>query len=373
VTADTRRHTVLVVDDDADVLRTLEYALGQRFRLVTAASGAEALDLLAATQVSVLLTDERMPGMSGVELCARARELRPGLTCMILTAYADLQAATDAINRGQVRRFLRKPWEQSTLEREIEGALAQVTADREAQQLGQQLMQAAPAQVAAIIQGQLRHELRKILQSLRIQQERALRRVERTLGTGVSSPELTEARDAQRAALDALDLVKKVLSRYGRSAESMSLELPECDVTTVVDTTVRLLHHTVDTVAQLHVRHAAPVRARVPGSLLAQIVVNLVTNAAQAIETTSRHGLISVEVDAAEHDAVLRVRDDGPGMPKEDLEHIFEAGYPTRTEGRGFGLAIVHDLATGAGGTVTVESVPGVGTTFEVRLPRLRV
>src|SRR5689334_24482036 len=98
-------YPVLFVDDEPQNLVVFRYAMEDHFTVLTAQSGAEALQLLQRHQIAVLLADQRMPAMSGVELCARARELQPDAVRIIITAYADIHAAIDAINQGQVSRY----------------------------------------------------------------------------------------------------------------------------------------------------------------------------------------------------------------------------------------------------------------------------
>jgi thioredoxin reductase (NADPH) len=112
--------TLLVVDDDIDVLqavtRDLRGRYGREHRVVRASSGAEALELLGelserGTAVALVLSDQRMPGMDGVTLLSRAKETCPGAKRVLLTAYADTDAAIAAINNSQVHFYLTKPWD----------------------------------------------------------------------------------------------------------------------------------------------------------------------------------------------------------------------------------------------------------------------
>lgn len=109
------RATILVVDDDALVLGLLRETLSAQFEVLTASSGNEALALLAGREVDVLLADQRMPGMTGVALAAKAREVRPHIVSVLLSAYADPKDFIAAINHGQVFRFISKPWDHHDL------------------------------------------------------------------------------------------------------------------------------------------------------------------------------------------------------------------------------------------------------------------
>ena len=87
-----------MVDDERPNLLVLTAELSGSFAILTASSGDEALDLLRHNKVSVVVTDQRMPGMNGTELCAQIRDEHPYVYCIIVTAYADFRSATDAIN-----------------------------------------------------------------------------------------------------------------------------------------------------------------------------------------------------------------------------------------------------------------------------------
>jgi two-component system response regulator HupR/HoxA len=103
--------TVLIVDDERRVLDALEAILAAEFRVLRAESGAQALELLAAHEVAVIVTDQRMPGMTGVELLERSHAVAPDVVRIVLTAYTDVDSLMDAINRGHIHHFLAKPWD----------------------------------------------------------------------------------------------------------------------------------------------------------------------------------------------------------------------------------------------------------------------
>jgi len=107
--------TVLVVDDEPRVLDALEAILAAEFRVLRAGHGEEALRLLDAEDAAVILTDYRMPGMSGVELLRRSQELAPGAIRIVLTAYTDVDSLMDAINTGRIYHFIPKPWDPNEL------------------------------------------------------------------------------------------------------------------------------------------------------------------------------------------------------------------------------------------------------------------
>ncbi|MBI5923669.1 MAG: EAL domain-containing protein [Betaproteobacteria bacterium] len=107
---------LLLVDDEANILSALKRLLRRDgYQILTAASAEEGLELLARHKVGVLLSDQRMPGMSGTEFLSRVKVMYPNIIRMILSGYTDVNSITEAINRGEVYKFLTKPWEDEPL------------------------------------------------------------------------------------------------------------------------------------------------------------------------------------------------------------------------------------------------------------------
>jgi len=113
---DEARSTLLLVDADVSILATLKRLLRrENYHILTATNSEEALALLAEQEIGVILIDQRMPGMSGTELLARARTMNPKTVRMVLSGYTALDSLTEAINRGEIYRFLTKPWDDAEL------------------------------------------------------------------------------------------------------------------------------------------------------------------------------------------------------------------------------------------------------------------
>ena len=119
-------HTLLLVDDDPAILSLMNRMLcHEGFRILTAESGEQALNLLASNSVGVVIADQRMPNMSGVELLSRVRGLYPDTVRMVMSAQVDVDTVTEAINQGAVYRVLAKPWDDAVLRATVKDALAQ--------------------------------------------------------------------------------------------------------------------------------------------------------------------------------------------------------------------------------------------------------
>ena len=118
------KHRVLFVDDEERILTALKTIFRNKYHVLTAANGMEALDFIKRFKIPVVVSDQRMPGMLGVELLRRAREITPDSVRILLTGYSDLASIVGSINDGEVFRFISKPWDNQELQRVVAEAVA---------------------------------------------------------------------------------------------------------------------------------------------------------------------------------------------------------------------------------------------------------
>ena len=117
------KHKILIVDDEPANLRALERLFREQYDVLTAPSGAEALELLNHHDVALLVTDQRMPELTGIELLKKTVTLRPRMVRIILTGYTEVDALVEAINCGHVYRYVTKPWTNEELRLTVKRAL----------------------------------------------------------------------------------------------------------------------------------------------------------------------------------------------------------------------------------------------------------
>lgn len=123
-------YKIMVVDDEAANLRLLERLFRGDYTVVTAESGAEALKALEQHDVALLITDQRMPGMTGIELAERTAPLRPHMVRIILTGYTDVESLVEALNGGHVYKYVTKPWNNDDLRLTVGRALEHYETNR---------------------------------------------------------------------------------------------------------------------------------------------------------------------------------------------------------------------------------------------------
>jgi response regulator RpfG family c-di-GMP phosphodiesterase len=134
-------HSILCVDDEKNILNSLRRLLRQEnYNLLTASSGAEGLKLLEETHVQLVISDQRMPEMSGVDFLSQVREKYPEIIRIILSGYTDVNSITEAINKGHIYKFILKPWDDQNFFLEIRQALQKYDLIEDNQRLHQQVL-----------------------------------------------------------------------------------------------------------------------------------------------------------------------------------------------------------------------------------------
>ncbi len=136
------KETVLIVDDQPEVLHSLERLLKKEWTVRLAANGPDALGLLAKGGTAVIISDQRMPGMTGVEFLEKSMEAAPEAVRMLITAYADIQASIEAVNRGKIFYYISKPWEPEELVLIVRRAVEHFRLQEENRSLTRRLMEA---------------------------------------------------------------------------------------------------------------------------------------------------------------------------------------------------------------------------------------
>lgn len=372
---------VLYVDDESINLRVFEANFRSRFRVITCASGAEALEILSARpqEFAVLISDQRMPGMTGVELLEKARAIAPDVRRMLITAYADMQAVMDAVNRGQVVRYFVKPWVKDDLAAALEDAVGLYSLQLRLREIEARMLRserlAAIGQVSAGVAHELMNPvsymtqnvstLRRELETLRTFAERVLEKkpdaeVRQTLE---ELPSLIDDIESGATHIRQIALTVRSQAR-GEDVESTA------DVHEVIDFAVKLARVELRQKARIQ-SHGERLKVRVGPVKLSQLVLNLVVNSAQAMDHLPRAGMIEIRWWREQDRCRIDVIDNGNGIPRNLQQKVFEPLFTTKPVGigTGLGLSICRDIVTEAGGELRLRSTPGEGTTVELTLP----
>jgi signal transduction histidine kinase len=378
---------LLVVDDEPGVLRSVHDLLRIDYHVVTCESGACALEILrSSAAIDVIMSDQRMPGMSGVEVLRQAREIRPEATRLLFTAYTDIRTVVDAINQGHVFRYLSKPWEPEELEAMVRQAVEHrnliVEKNRllaELQETNAKLLEANRLKGAFIEVAS--HELNTpvtvvlgMLELWRMTQGATASPAERQWVERIAAA-------AGRLASTVERMLKLVRNRdFSNSIQKDPLDLEQV-MRAVLDQLAPYLELRRQSVTVEISPDVGPIRADTPK--IADVLTNLLAN---AVKFTPDGGTIRVqahrEVESPEWVRVS-VTDQGMGVPPDAQSHLFEpfftgfdtlrhssGDYQFGKRGIGLGLWLVKSFVELHGGRVEVSSTVGQGSTFAFLLPR---
>jgi signal transduction histidine kinase len=366
---------VLYIDDEPENLLVLKGTVEDELEVITAADGESGLALLAQHEVGVILADQRMPGMSGIDVLERAKAVAPDAVRVMITAYANINEAITAINLGAVERYIKKPWDAVELVSMLREALSTYDTRRKLRALDRRLIETERVYSLGVVAATVAHELRGQLTGV----------------TGLASVVRIKA-DSLRTHLDAGDLgaVHETLDDIGRSVGDLVMSAEQVlqitrgmelgqrqsersiiDVREVVTLITRMLRGEIARVGALEIdlpKDLPPVRGA--RHKLGQVLLNLVVNALQALPAVRRAtNRVAVRVRHTTERLLIEVEDNGPGVPAEAASRIFDPFFTTKTEGgTGLGLAISRRIVEEMGGQISFDSRPGC-TCFAVSLP----
>ncbi len=378
---------VLVVDDEPDVLRSVHDLLRIDYEVVTCLRASEALDhLKAAPDVAVILSDQRMPGMNGVELLQQARLIRPETTRLLFTAYADIHAVIAAINQGHVFRYITKPWEAEELESVIRQAVERHDMIVERNQLLAELQTAnAKLTEANRLKGVFlevaSHELNTpVTVVLGLTDLWKL-----SLPAEAAGPERQWVERINGAARRLARTVQRMFKLIENKDFGQTLELETVDIEPLVRAAIDELTPYLEARGQGIDLAIEPQLGSVDGdsAKIMDILINLLAN---AIKFTPDRGTIRVQAQSLEGNPEwvrVVIKDQGSGVHPSEQQHLFEpfftgfdtlhhssGDYQFGKRGIGLGLFLVKTFVELHGGRVEVQSTPDCGSSFGFLLPR---
>ncbi len=380
---DAGRPRVLIVDDEQESLNLLQRTLRGLYHTCLARDGQEGLRCLASKPAAVVISDQRMPGMTGVEFLAEASQRFPYTQRILLTGYTEVEGLIDAINTGQVFGYLAKPWHPddllATLRRAVETHQLLRDKDRllkDLQTKNEELtglldqtkrLEAAKIQAerwAALgkLAGMIAHDLRNPLTAIRCQAGLLL---DGELGA--------EARNrSTRAILDQAHLMGHTIDELLLFAKP---EDPRSDLRPyVLSALVASLRESFSPrcetkAVHLQVRLAYRGEVWIRPPQMYRVLENLLQNALEAVREGGQILIASEAICPGE--VVIRVADSGPGIPASIRQSLFEP-FVTRDKpgGTGLGLAIVRKIVSEHGGRLWEDPWELKGACFHLVLPK---
>lgn len=374
------RPGILYVDDDEANLTVFDATCGFELQCFTARGGDEAMEVMRSHEIGVLLTDQRMPGMTGIELAEKVRDEFPDTIRMLITAYSDLSVAIEAINRGHIRRYLRKPWDGRELKAALREALDLYSTRMRAKEMERRLLVTERVYALGVVAAGIGHELRNPigwissnLGALRNGIQDARERLARpNFDPKVIVDQLDEMQEAISDSIEGIGRIEEIAAGIELSTRRTEEGEP-VNLADVLRLTLRSVQGELRMRAHLELdTHPVPM-VRGSRTRLGQVVLNLVVNAIEALPDRPRaENLIRVRLMQRPQAVRLEVEDNGTGITPEALSRIFDPFFTTKDAGgTGLGLAISRRIIVEHGGQIDVEPVAGGGVRFAVTLPAL--
>ncbi|MFN7539685.1 MAG: hybrid sensor histidine kinase/response regulator [Bacteroidota bacterium] len=354
-------HTIriLYIDDELNNLLSFQAAFRRHFDILIATTASEGLEILEQNEVEVIIADQRMPKMTGVEFFNIVLEKYPDPIRILLTGYADINALEDAINKGEIWRYIKKPWDQNELQNTIINAYE--------------------------IYDTRRRLKYKMLELERVNEE--LNRFVYSTSHDLRSPLANIMGILNMAKIDAkTDSAPKYLNMIEGCVQKMDLfihkiieyykgirlenEIEEVEFTVLFRDSIEL-NHMVNPRIHFDMMVQQDVHFFTDAFRLSLIINNLVSNAVKYQRPNEEHPFVELKAEVNSREAVIEIRDNGVGIVPDHLNKIFDIFFRSSDfkNGLGIGLYIVKEALNRIKGKIEVSSEPGKGTQFKLIIP----
>jgi signal transduction histidine kinase len=376
--------SVIVVDDELNILNSLRRLFkDENYGVFTTSDSAEALKCLNDNKVKVFISDQRMPNINGVDLLKQVKDAHPNTMRILFTGYTDLKIAEDAINKGEVYRFINKPWDDKELltivrdsierfdlgERNRQMALEIQNQNTELITLNTKLKNMYEAQKA--FSSTVSHELRTPLCAMK-----ALIDIVLSGTAGDLTPDQKNFLQRASSNVDRLSrLINDILNLEKLESGKATLKLERHDLNELIREVIEV-HQPVAAKRGLELKcELASEKSEFmfDSDRMNQVLSNLVSN---AIKFTETGGItVSCLVETEKNCVSVSVKDTGFGIKDEDKAKLFQKfqqlGNPAEISagGTGLGLAICREIIGQHGGKIWIESEFGHGSAFCFVLP----
>ncbi len=380
----TKEIQVLFLDDEESILDGIQRLfIKEPYGIFTTSSADRARDILSKEKIKVMVSDQRMPEIHGVKFLQEVKKKNPDVIRILFTGYTDFSAAEEAINVGEVYRFISKPWKTAELLSTIRQSIEHYNLVVENRKLFEETktkkeeLELANKKLKAMYEMQkeftstVSHELRTPLASIKTAIDIVM--------SGTAGDLTKDQKNFLGKAKDNVDrlsrLINDILNLSKLESGKMQLKMEKCNINNLIKEIVSLQepvakHKGLQLKTELDSQLSMIL---MDSDRIVQLVSNLMNN---AIKFTETGGIIVSSRNHRDSNHIqVSVKDTGPGIKEEDMPKLFQKfqqlGDPAtrQTGGTGLGLAICREIINQHGGKIWVESKLGKGTEFHFILP----
>ncbi|HEX5553072.1 MAG TPA: hybrid sensor histidine kinase/response regulator [Chitinophagaceae bacterium] len=354
------RIRILYIDDEVNNLNAFRANFRRVYEIYTATGTLEARKTLQSIPLHIIIADQRMPGTTGVEFFNAIKENYPDPIRILLTGYTDVEALIDAINKGQIYRFIRKPWDDFELQNTISNAYEIYITKKELENKVEELQKTNDELSRFIYSAShdLRSPLMSVLGIINLSK----------LDHSVTDPN-GYMKMIENSILRTDGFIQKLIEYYKNA--KLQPDYEQIDFNALVqDCIEECKRQHSDMQFQVDVDQQGVFYGDV--FRISVILNNLISNAIKYQKPDIEDPMVILQVTSNTHSATLTIEDNGIGILSEHLNSIFKMFFRTKSNnkpGTGIGLYIVKEALTRIGGTITVSSIYGKGTRFVITIP----
>lgn len=361
MTVSDKKISVLYVDDEEDNLLSFKATFRRNYEVYTASSSAKGLHILNEKAVHVIIADQRMPQSTGVEFFDIVRNAFPDPIRILLTGFADIQAIIDAINKGQIFRYIKKPWDELELETTIKNAY-EVYAARQSLKVKIEELERTNDELNRFVYS-TSHDLRSPLAS--VMGVLNLAKMEGSVIDPNGYLGMIES------CINKMDFfIIKVIEYYKSVRVDEALE--NVDLEQLAWDSIELCRMQNPAIFfDVKINHYKEFKS--DAFRLSVILNNLISNAVKYQKPEEQNPCVKILIDVNEKEASIMIEDNGVGIVEDHVNNVFKMFFRSNftVTGLGIGLYIVKEALTRIGGEISVRSTYGEGTSFRLKIPNM--
>ena len=354
------RIRILYIDDEIHNLNAFKASFRRSYEIYTANSAQEGKQLLKEVMVHIIIADQKMPVSTGVEFFNEIKDTLPDPMRILLTGYTDVEDIIDAINKGHIYSYIKKPWDEHELHKTINNAYEIYRTRKQLREKVEELEKTNDELNRFIYSTS--HDLRSPLMSVL-----GIINLSR-LDNSVIDPNGYMGM-VETCVLKLDDFIQKIIEYYRNSR--LEVEYEKIDFNTLLNDCITAFKPQNTQIRfQTHVDQAVDFRGDT--FRISVILNNLISNAVKYQKPEETNPMVNLVVKVEPHKATICIRDNGIGILSEHLNNIFKMFFRSKNNnkpGSGIGLYIVKEALSKIGGTINVESKYGEGTQFEITIP----
>ncbi len=364
-----QKYTILYIDDEESNLRAFQSTFMWDYNVFLSKSGEEGKEFLKEVAVDLIVADQRMPGMTGVEFFREILDVYPEVIRILLTGYSDLEAVISAINEGKIYHYFTKPWDEQELKRTFETALENSRLKKE--------------NASLILDLKKRNEdLNKSYHELDMFLYRAAHDFKGPLARIEGIAKLADLEITDQQSLLYFNMMGQISKEMGTLLEKLlminllNFTQGEFEQIILHDFSKEILIPFENDLVKKRIKFRTEIKGEesfvTKLDLLKVILKNLIENAIQfSFFNQKRESYIFLQIHCKKNKLEILIKDNGLGIPQENMEKIFEMFFrgAKESKGHGLGLYIVRKAIEKLKGTLSVKCEPNNYTLFKIEIP----